>query len=321
MQRIIGKYGNTHSKTLIICLGGIHGNEPSGIFALEQVFHALYQAHPSFQGYLLGISGNHNALLRKKRFIHEDLNRLWTDANIRLVRQHLLHSPELKEMASIFGILDALNLHHFTQKVFVDLHTTSAEDGTFIVATDYDRSRYIIDFLSAPIILGLGEQLEGTAIRYLQHQGFIAFAFEGGQHEAPYAVDNLVKAIWKTLLCAGCISQEDIPKEVAERPMVLKEDAILPKVLNLAYLHKVKPSDNFEMKPGFKNFDPIKMGDILARDREGWVKAPLDGYLLMPLYQKKGDDGFLLSGKKNKSFYWLSRLVTRRAFSSILRRR
>ena len=46
------------------------------------------------------------------------------------------------------------------------------------------------------------------------------------------------------------------------------------------------------MKKGFKNFDPIKKGDVLAEDNTGLILAKMDGLILMPLYQSKGSDGF-----------------------------
>jgi len=48
------------------------------------------------------------------------------------------------------------------------------------------------------------------------------------------------------------------------------------------------------MNPDYKNFQPISKGEILASDNDLNVSAPDDGLILMPLYQKRGDDGFFL---------------------------
>jgi succinylglutamate desuccinylase len=48
------------------------------------------------------------------------------------------------------------------------------------------------------------------------------------------------------------------------------------------------------MKRSFENFDYVEKGTLLATNRYGDVLASSDGYLLMPLYQVQGDDGFFL---------------------------
>jgi len=67
----------------LICIGGIHGNEPAGVQALEQVFKMI-DAEPTknpefkFFGTLVGLRGNVAALKKKQRYINKDLNRQWT---------------------------------------------------------------------------------------------------------------------------------------------------------------------------------------------------------------------------------------------------
>jgi hypothetical protein len=46
------------------------------------------------------------------------------------------------------------------------------------------------------------------------------------------------------------------------------------------------------MEPGFKNLDHAKNQQLLARDRNGEIRAPHDGLVMLPLYQPQGDDGF-----------------------------
>jgi succinylglutamate desuccinylase len=48
------------------------------------------------------------------------------------------------------------------------------------------------------------------------------------------------------------------------------------------------------MLPGFKNFDAIEKNQILAKNKHGDILAPYSGYILMPLYQKQGEDGFFI---------------------------
>ncbi len=48
------------------------------------------------------------------------------------------------------------------------------------------------------------------------------------------------------------------------------------------------------MRPKFGGFDVVREGQPLADDRGGEITAPMSGFLLMPLYQQQGEDGFYL---------------------------
>jgi succinylglutamate desuccinylase len=56
--------------------------------------------------------------------------------------------------------------------------------------------------------------------------------------------------------------------------------------------HAIAPEDAFTMEPGFRNLDHARASQLLARDRNGEIRAPSDGLVMLPLYQGQGDDGF-----------------------------
>lgn len=294
MERIIGKYGPPQSDTLVLCIGGMHGNEPAGVRALEKVFEFLYDTRPPAQGRFIGIRGNIAALNKGKRMIHEDLNRIWSEANIKYAREGFTVSPELQELKEIFEVLDEIPFEKYKQKIFIDLHTTSGDNGTFVVATEYESCKALMDAFKVPIVLGLEEELENPAIRYFTRQGFTSFAFEGGLHQSSQSVENLLWGIWITLSQSGIISPAFLP-DLSEISQHLNQRFNrLPSILRLEYLHKIHLNDEFKMKPGFKNFDKVHYGQVLAEDKRGVIYAQYNGYLLMPLYQTQGSDGFFL---------------------------
>ncbi|NJL74167.1 MAG: murein peptide amidase A [Saprospiraceae bacterium] len=91
-QRIINRYDGHEHGALLIALGGMHGNEPAGVKAIETVFEMLAQ-EPSknsnfrFKGRFLGLRGNLSALHAHCRQIEKDLNRQFTTQNIHRLKK------------------------------------------------------------------------------------------------------------------------------------------------------------------------------------------------------------------------------------------
>jgi succinylglutamate desuccinylase len=46
------------------------------------------------------------------------------------------------------------------------------------------------------------------------------------------------------------------------------------------------------MEPGFANIQRTSAGTLLAREQGAEIRAPFDGFVLLPLYQAQGEDGF-----------------------------
>ena len=91
-DRIIGRHTGYEKGPLIICFGGMHGNEPAGIQALSIMFEMLEVepiTNPNFLfcGRLLGLRGNLKAIKSGQRFLVKDLNRQWTNQNVERIKK------------------------------------------------------------------------------------------------------------------------------------------------------------------------------------------------------------------------------------------
>ncbi len=129
IPRIIGEYDSGKEGPLLFITGGVHGNEPSGIVALQRVFEILEKEKPSIKGKVLGVSGNQKALMKGVRYIDEDLNRTWTVENIASGK---IDSSEKKEMFEIINVLEKYPEKDFTKRIFLDCHTTSSASEPYI---------------------------------------------------------------------------------------------------------------------------------------------------------------------------------------------
>ncbi|MFO7565930.1 MAG: succinylglutamate desuccinylase/aspartoacylase family protein [Enhygromyxa sp.] len=296
-RRWLGAHEGQHPGPTMVVVGGIHGNEPSGVEAVEQVLHELAQRKPSMRGRLLGLSGNIRALAQNVRYLERDLNRRWYPDHLARLRDQPPEqdSPEDTEQRELLKIFDRLDETFDHPLVVIDLHSFSAEGPPFSVVADTLRNRPIAFELRVPIIFGLEEAVEGTLLGYLADLGHVAVGFEAGQHEDPHTVDNHVAAIWIAMVAAGLLAREDVPELQAFEQRLEQAAAGFPQAVEIVYRHGIRPEHAFRMDPGFVNFQPIRRGQRLAVDREGEIAAPSNGRILMPLYQGLGEDGFFVA--------------------------
>jgi succinylglutamate desuccinylase len=320
IPRELGRYGGTTPGPLVICIGGMHGNEPAGLFAARRVLEALRTTQPLFRGEFIALSGNRAALARRCRYIVQDFNRLWTTERLAAIRQappRVQQNPEEKEQQELLAAIESALARRQGPVIFLDLHTTSADGVAFTVISDTVLNRRLALSIPAPVILGLEECLDGTTLNYINDLGYIALGFEGGQHEAPSSIDHHEAAIWTVLQTAGCLRAGEARQGENLRQQLASRTQTAPRIVEIRYRHALQESDAFIMEPGFSNFQRVERGQLLARDRHGDIRARETGLILMPLYQRQGSDGFFLV-REVKPFwlqvaFWLRRLRLERA--------
>lgn len=292
--RLLGTVGPVTGPVLI-CFGGMHGNEPSGAFALERLLVKLQRNPTGLRGQLVALIGNRGGLQQRRRFLQSDFNRHWTRE--RVARLRAAEGPlegedrelvELdREIAKVLGAARG-RVHA------LDLHTTSGEGPAFCILEDSLPNRRFALHLPVTIVVGIEEELIGTISHFLSEQGVVTCGFEAGQHDDPYSVDRAEAAAWIQLEASGVLIPGKRAEVQAARELLVTQTGRLPHFTELRYRHAIEPGDEFRMKPGFRNFDAVTAGQPLARDAHGPVGSPLTGLLLMPLYQAQGQDGFFL---------------------------
>lgn len=304
LKRLIGRYTGTEKGPLLIVFGGMHGNEPAGVAALETMFEML-KVEPltnprfNYKGRIVGMRGNLRAMRLQQRFIERDLNRQFTVENIQRIQQATAEEldSEDKEVKEILDFVDMEIKDYQPEKiVFLDIHTTTAFGGIFGISTDDEESLRIAVELHAPVITGMMKGIRGTSLHHFSKKNYgenaVAVVFEAGQHNEALSVKRAIAAITNCMRTIGSVRQDDVENRHDELLIEYSKD--LPKVAKLLKVHQIKSGDDFKMVPNYKNFQPVKKGDILATDKHGVIKASEDGMVLMPLYQKQGEDGFFL---------------------------
>ena len=291
LQRVIGKYEGNHKGPLFLVTAGVHGNEPSGVEALQRVFAELEKTKPAMKGVLLGLSGNLQALRKGKRFIEEDLNRTWTEANIRNADPE---SQEQREMHEIISILEQHPEDAYEKRFFLDCHTTSSESLPYISVQDVNDNDQWAHRFPTYIVRGFSDIIYGAIDHYLSRTGLTGFTFEAGQHTSTTSLENHEGMIWLALREACGVELEKLScfPDCVDR--FAKKNAPDQKTFEIIHRHEIRKGDEFKMEPGFKNFQKIQKGEKLAVNNGKALLSQWDGYIFMPLYQSQGNDGFFV---------------------------
>lgn len=304
-DHIVGDFIGAQMGPTMFVFGGLHGNEAGGARALERVAPQLSERESKVRGRILLLRGNTRALIEGARFVDFDLNRYWTQENVERNRPDSgARHPfsEDREQAELLKIIWPAIADAREEVYALDLHSTSAEGVPFATVGDTMRNRHFVQMLPVTIMLGIEEQLEGTLLEYLNNLGAVTLGYEAGQHYAESTVDNHEALVWLALKNAGMLGAVNLP-DAAEHFERLRKATGRLRFVEVRYRHAIKPDDEFVMKPGFANFDSVCEDDHLADDVNGPVHANEDGMILMPLYQKLGDDGFFLG--REVAAFWL----------------
>lgn len=308
-ERISWSKSGKKEGPVLVFFVGVHGNEPAGVEAIEQVAEGLEEQYPEINGTVYAITGNIEALKQGVRYLDTDLNRLWETFNTNRDYSRLngekkpieyLESLEIKRT-----IEQIINDHYDTANdfIFADLHTTSSQSCAFILLNDSIANRELARKFPVPQILGIEENIQGTLLSYINNLGFKAIGFEAGAHYAEISVQRSEAFLWLILDRLGLLKLAK--DEVSKYEELLGAFDDVPDTYYEIINHKiVEDPNNFEMISGFENFDLVEEGTPLAYENGKLISAPVSGRIFMPLYQNVGHDGFLII--REVSTFWLN---------------
>lgn len=305
-SRTLLRFSGTLPGPTLMVTAGIHGNEPAGVEALRRVGRQLEQGNIPLRGDLVGLAGNLQALAQGRRFVDRDLNRAWLPERVSAIRAGESAAPpstEDREQAGLLRAVDEARAAARGDLFFLDLHTSSADGCPFLTCGDTLRNRRFALRFPVPIILGIEEQLDGSLLEYMNETGCITLGVEGGKHDLESSVDHLESVLWIALAAAGLVSPRNLPRLSQHRQRLRSATHDVHHVTEVRYRHAVLEGRDFRMDPGFENFQPVRKGQLLAREDGREIRAKETGLVLLPLYQGQGEDGFFLG--RAVSRFWL----------------
>ena len=317
-QRLIGKIETGRGPTIIF-IAGIHGNEPSGVYALQDVLSDIRSNYIPQQGNVYAFAGNLSALQAGKRYNERDLNRIWTRDRIREIEKDI--APEsgvmdLREQYELYQELKKIAKRGEGPFFFIDLHTTSSHTIPFLTINDTMINRDFALKFPVPVILGIEEYLDGPLLSYINELGYVACGFEAGQHDEAISYRNQVSYIYLVLASVGILPHND--------EIRMHSDALASQTkgrhefFEISDYYRIADGEEFRMMPGFSNFQHIRKGIVLATSDGEDVHAERKGLIFMPLYQKQGEDGYFIIRKVSGFALWLSRVLRQIRFDRLL---
>jgi hypothetical protein len=319
IDRMIGHIKGKQPGPAILFTGGIHGNEPSGVFALRKVIEEMVENNIEVSGNIYAIGGNLAALEKGERYRQQDLNRLWTIDRMRQLYNgeiSIKDDDEKQQLAICQTIKEIIS----TEKgpfYFMDLHTTSSETIPFLTVNDNLMNRDFTKQFPVPIVLGIEEHLDGPLLSYINELGYIAFGYEGGQHDDLASIENHIAFIYLSLVFTGAVQKNDIDYR-RYYDLLAKTSINSRDFYEIFYHYKIKEGEEFLMKPGFFNFQKIRKKQELATCEGEMIYARRKGRMLMPRYQNKGDDGFFIIREIRPFYLRLSRTLRKIRLDHIL---
>ena len=299
-HHVKGKYPGA----TIVFFVGIHGNEYAGVKALENVITSLN--HEDINGEIFGVYGNIKALKQNKRFLVSDLNRMWTSKLLTDLKLKEVLNDEEQEQEEILYFINQLISSKKSPIYFIDLHTTSSKTLPFITINDALINRKFANCFPVPIVLGIEEYLEGPLLSYLNTLGYLSLGFESGQHTDPSAIKNCEAFINLVLVHSGHILSPSLSSIQANEKILKTASSDISSIFEIIYKYHIQENESFSMKEGFKSFEKINKGELLATSNGKNIYSEYSAKLFMPLYQKSGNDGFFIIRPIPQLFLYLS---------------
>ena len=248
----------------VVLFGGVHGDELSGVHAIEKLFFDLFVgARTLRQGSLTLVRGNEQALAAERRYLKHNLNRLFRED----------YGPEIDRASYEFYRAQELKILLQNCDFFLDLHSAPIAQEPFMVA-----EQAAVDFFSKlgipRIMTGWSKfssgAIGGDAENYANAHGAKSATLESGSHFEKRSNDVAYQSIVSLLSLLGMIAGTE-------------QTAALPLEIVDVYAVVTKEADDFRYAGKVDNFQFIEKGKSFGFQSGRAITVSEDSYLLIPM--------------------------------------
>ena len=248
----------------VVMFSGVHGDEISGIHAVEKLFFDLFTgARTLRKGSLTLARSNANAIAAERRYLKYNLNRMYKDEYGPDIDRNEYEYTRAQELKSILRDCD----------YFLDLHSAPIAQDPFLIA-----EQHAIEFFSKlglpHIIMGWNKFAGGTTggdgENYANMHGAISATLESGSHFEKRSNDVAYRTVITMLSLLGMI---DAVKEASRAEA---------EVIDM-YAVITKESDDFRYAGNVENFQRFKRDEAFAFQNGKPIAVKEDSILLIPM--------------------------------------
>jgi uncharacterized protein len=248
----------------LVFFSGIHGNEVSGVHAIEKLLFDLFGgARILKRGTLTLVRANEQALAAEQRYLKLNMNRLFREAYEDGINRNCYEFLRTQQLKPLLQNCD----------YFLDFHSAPSAQEPFLVA-----EREAVDFYSK---LGIGQiitgwskfsagPIGGDAENFAGSHGAVAATLESGSHFEKSAIDVSCRTAVTMLGQLGMI--KPAPLEPGIKPTIVDMYAVV-----------TKQFPDFRYAGEVTNFQPISKGATYAYENGGPLTVAEDSYLLIPM--------------------------------------
>ena len=261
----VWQFSAPHSGPHVVVLGGVHGNEVTGVMLVEQLRADLESGALALAaGSLTLVVGNPRAVELGTRGSkpHADLNRSFTATALDTNGEDTYEAQRARELAPIIAASD----------IVIDLHATNKPSDPFAIAVvDTAEHRKLCGlFRCDKLLLVSDDVIGGTTAAYAEAQGSIGLCFESGWAGDLTRVDAMRVSVEAILARVGVLAAR--PATVHPQAVYALAEAILLTDRGFA----------FAQSRGERSFEPFSEGDLIGVYGETQLRAPYDGVLMFP---------------------------------------
>jgi succinylglutamate desuccinylase len=254
--------GEAGPRVVMFC--GTHGDEISGIHALEKLFFDLYTgARTLLRGTLTLVRVNQIAIDAERRYVKHNVNRLFREE----------YGPEIDRNCYEFTRVQQLKPLLQRCDYFLDLHSAPIAQEPFLVA-ERDAAAFYAKLGLPHIIVGWGRfsagPIGGDAENYAASHGAIAATLESGSHFEKRSNDVAYRTALALLSRLGMV--DGIEESTHAETNLIEMYAVV-----------TKESDDFRYAGEASNFRHFARGDVFAYQGGQPLAVSEDSYLLIPM--------------------------------------
>ena len=248
----------------VVLFSGIHGNEVSGVHAIEKLLFDFFGgARVLRRGTLTLARANEQALAAEQRYVKLNMNRLFREAyddGLDRTCYEFIRTQQLKPLLK-------------SCDYFLDFHSAPFAQEPFLVA-EHKAVAFYAELGIGQIISGWSKfsagSIGGDAENFAGSHGAVAATLESGSHFEKSAIDVSYRTAISLLQLLGMVEQ--IQARPVAKPMIADMHAVVTK--EFADFHYAGEVTNFQF---------IRNGEVYAYQNRRPLTVTEDSYLLIPM--------------------------------------